>query len=170
MLSVSTATPLQPIVDLLHEMQTLIERLDYVDYTMPAPGRSSGAIGGHVRHCLDHVNAVIAATHTGICAYDRRVRGTDVEADRGAALRAIADVIDAVQCLDQTAFNREIEVESQLDRSGTTITTRSSIGRELVYVMSHTIHHNAIVSMMLRARGVSTEPCFGVAPSTPDRS
>jgi len=170
MLSVSTATPLQPIVDLLHEMHTLIERLDDVDYTMPAPGRSSGAIGGHVRHCLDHVNAVIAATHTGICAYDRRVRGTDVEADRGAAMRAIADVIDVVQCLDQAAFDREIEVESQLDRSGTTIMTRSTIGRELVYVMSHTIHHNALVSMMLHARGVGTEPRFGVAPSTPDRS
>jgi uncharacterized damage-inducible protein DinB len=170
MRSVSTATPLQPIVDLLHEMQTLIERLDDVDYTMPAPGRSSSAIGGHVRHCLDHVNAVIAATHTGVCAYDRRVRGTDVEADRRAAVRAIAHVIAVVQCLDQTAFDREIDVESQLDRSGTTMTTRSTIGRELVYVMSHTIHHNAIVSMMLRSRGVATEPHFGLAPSTPDRS
>ena len=168
MMSVDTATSIQPIVDLLHEMQMLIERLDDEGYTMPASGRSSGAIGGHVRHCLDHVNAVIAATRTGVCAYDRRARGTDVERDRGAALRAVTAVIDVVRHLEQSVLDREIDVETQLDRTGATITTRSSIGRELVYVMSHTVHHNAIVALMLHARGVSTDPRFGLAPSTPE--
>ena len=168
MISVAAAPPLQPIVDLLHEMQTVIERLDDAGYTMPAPGRSSGAIGGHVRHCLDHVKAVIAATHSGVCAYDRRARGTDVETDRRVAVQAIAAVIDVVRHLEPSVLDREIEVETQLDRTGATITTRSSIGRELVYVMSHTIHHNAIVALMLQARGVGTDPRFGLAPSTPE--
>ena len=53
---------------------------------MPAPGRTTGGIGGHVRHCLDHVSALLASTRTGLCAYDRRQRGTDVETWRALLL------------------------------------------------------------------------------------
>ena len=76
---------LQPLVDLLHQMRTMIERLDDIDYAIPAPGRTTGGIGGHVRHCLDHVSALLGATQTGLCAYARRQRGTDVETCRTAA-------------------------------------------------------------------------------------
>lgn len=148
----------------------MIARLDDVDYAMPAPGRSSGGVGGHVRHCLDHVSALLAATRTGVCAYDRRSRGTDVETNRLAGLRAIAEMIEALAHFDPSLLQREIDVETQIDREGTMITTRSSVGRELVYITSHTVHHNAMVALMLRARGISTGPHFGLAPSTPSES
>jgi len=168
--SAAVPAPLQPLVDLLREMRSLIDRLDDIDFAMPAPGRSSGGVGGHVRHCLDHLSALLAATHTGVCAYDRRSRGTDVETNRRVAMRALAELTGAVQRLDPSLLDREIEVETQLDRDGTMITTRSSIGRELVFITSHTVHHNAIVAMMLHTRGISAGPYFGMAPSTPNQS
>ena len=167
---VAIPAPLQPLAGLLQEMRSLIERLDDIDYAMPAPGRSSGGVGGHVRHCLDHLSALLAATHTGVCAYDRRARGTDVETNRHVAIRILAELTAAVQRLDPSLLHRVIDVETQLDREGTMITTRSSIGRELVFIMSHTAHHNAIVAMMLHTRGISTGPHFGLAPSTPSQN
>jgi uncharacterized damage-inducible protein DinB len=167
---VPLAPPLHSVVTLLQEMHTLVERLDQEEYTRPAPGRSSGGVGGHVRHCLDHVSALIAATYTGVCAYDGRARGTDVETHRGAALTAIAGLIRVVAGLDPSLLHREIDVEIQLDRAGAISRTRSSFGRELIYIMSHTIHHNALVALMLRGRGIPVDPHLGLAPSTPSES
>ena len=58
--------PVQPLAGLLQQMRSMIERMDDDAYTMPAPGRSSGGVGGHVRHCLDHVGALVHATRTGL--------------------------------------------------------------------------------------------------------
>src|SRR5512138_1087847 len=164
------ASPLEGLADLLREMCRLVERLDDVEYAMPAPGRSSGGIGGHVRHCLDHVNALLVALDSGLCAYDRRARGTDVETDRRAATRAIADLIDRVTILDPASLERTVDVEIQLDHSGTMTTVRSTLGRELAFVMNHTVHHNAIVAQLLHLLGVSMGGRFGLAPATPSES
>jgi hypothetical protein len=48
------------------------------------------------------------------------------------------------------------------------IVTRSSISREIAFLVSHTIHHNAIVAQMLEARGRNVATRFGLAPATPD--
>lgn len=158
---------LQPLFELLHQMRTMIEMLDDIDYATPAPGRTTGGIGGHVRHCLDHVSALLTGTRTGLCAYDRRQRGTDVETSRVAAMDAITDVMIGLLQLDATTLQSEVFVETQVDPSGAMVVTRSSVGRELVFLVSHTIHHNAILAQMLQARGLHVAPRFGLAPATP---
>jgi uncharacterized damage-inducible protein DinB len=50
------------------------------------------------------------------------------------------------------------------------ITTRSSVGREVAFVINHTIHHHAIVGQMLSGRGIPVNPHLGLAPSTPSES
>jgi hypothetical protein len=161
------AAPVQPLLELLDQMRTTIERLDEADYSRPAPGRSSGGVGGHVRHCLDHVSALLTATRTGLCAYDRRQRGTAVETCRVAAMSAIDDVTRELLFLGSETLEAEVYVETQIDPSGAMIITRSSVGRELAFVVSHTIHHNAIVAQMMQARGLTAAPRFGLAPATP---
>ena len=162
----STAS-LQGLAGLLHDIGRLVDELDDVEYAMPAPGRSSGGIGGHVRHCLDHVRALVAASHTGVCAYDRRARNTEIERNRTAAIFAAGELADAVEHFDPSLLECQVLVETQIDHGGTMITTRSTLARELVFVMSHTIHHNAIVAQMLHARGTTMAPRFGLAPATP---
>jgi hypothetical protein len=162
-----SAAPLVSLVGLLEEMQALIDGLDDVEYAMPAPGRSSGGIGGHVRHCLDHVRALLTATTTGRCAYDRRERNIGIEIDRPAAMLAVSQLMSAIERLDPSLLERDVLVETQLDHGGPMITTRSTVARELMFVNSHTIHHNAIVAQMLRARGITMGPRFGLAPATP---
>jgi hypothetical protein len=163
-------TTLMPLLELLHQMRKMIERLDELDYAMPAPGRSTGGIGGHVRHCLDHISALLTGTCTGLCSYDRRQRGTAVETSRAAAIEAITDTMIRLLGLEATNLESEVFVETRLDPSGATVMTRSTVGREVVFLVSHTIHHNAIVAQMLRARGLDVSPRFGFAAATPTES
>jgi hypothetical protein len=166
----AVSSPVAPLIELLQQMQALIEKLDDIDYARPAPGRSSGGVGGHVRHCLDHVMALLASTHTGLCAYDRRGRGTDVESCRLAALRAISTLTALLSDVGPELLDRTVSVETQLDHAGAMITTRSSVGREVAFVINHTIHHHAIVGQMLSGRGIPVNPHLGLAPSTPSES
>lgn len=157
----------RPLVDLLHQMRTMVAGLDDIDYAMPAPGRTTGGVGGHVRHCLDHVSALLAGARTGLCAYDRRQRGTDVETSRTAAIDATTEAMIRLLQLDAAALESEVFVETQLESEGPMVVTRSSVSREVAFLVSHTIHHNAIVAQMLHARGLEMTPRFGLAPATP---
>jgi hypothetical protein len=160
--------PVTPLLTLLYQMRQTIERMDDATYTAPAPGRAAGGVGGHVRHCLDHVSALLSATRSGVCEYDRRRRGTDVETSRSAACTRIADLTSALLCLDALLLDEPVLVESQLEPGGAMMLTRSSVCRELAFVVSHTIHHNAILGQILQAHGLPVERRYGVAPSTPD--
>lgn len=161
------AAPLRPLLGLLDDMRSMIERIDDERYAAPAPGRSSGGIGGHVRHCLDHVRAFVSATRTGFCVYDRRARGTDVETRRLAALFLIDELRRDLVALGPCCLDVPVDVETQIDANGSMFVSTSSIGRELVFVTSHTIHHNAILAHVLEAQGVNMGSRFGLAPSTP---
>jgi len=148
-------------------MRSMIERMDDDAYTMPAPGRSSGGVGGHVRHCLDHVGALVHATRTGLVEYDRRRRGTDVETCRAAAVHQIGELTRQLAALDSSLLDEPLLVETQIDPAGAMILTRSSVCREVAFVISHTIHHNAIVAQLLAGRDLALDARFGLAPATP---
>lgn len=151
---------------LLDQMRSLIERIDDESYTAPARGRSGG-VGGHVRHCLDHVSAFITGTRTGLCAYDRRTRGTAVETCRRAALSRILDLDADLLRIDCDLLELPVDVETQVDTSATFLVTTSTVGRELMFVISHTIHHNALIAHLLDERAIDMGPRFGLAPATP---
>jgi hypothetical protein len=153
--------------ELLDEMRSMIERIDDESYAAAARGHSGGGIGGHVRHCLDHVGALITGTRTGLCAYDRRARGTAVETCRLAAVNSILDLEADLLRLDSHVFEIPLDVETQVDQAGTFVVTTSSVGRELMFVISHTIHHNALIAHLLDERAIDMGPRFGLAPGTP---
>jgi hypothetical protein len=51
---------------------------------------------------------------------------------------------------------------------GHSVTGWSSRARELAFVVSHTIHHQAIIALLLEMQGIGIESKdFGYSPSTP---
>lgn len=131
----------------------------------PAPG-VSGSIGAQVRHTLDHVSAFLAARAASPLSYDRRERGTAVEVDPSAALRQLLRLKAALQELGADA-DEPLEVASTVSRDSEPVVGWSTRARELAFVVSHTIHHQAIIALLLVLQGLQPPAGFGVAPSTP---
>jgi uncharacterized damage-inducible protein DinB len=47
------------------------------------------------------------------------------------------------------------------------VSLTTSLARELVFALQHTIHHQAIVAVLLHEQGIAAPAEFGYAPSTP---
>jgi len=101
----------------------------------------------------------------GAVDYDSRVRGTSVETDPEAAAVALEQVCDALSaCLADV--DRQVSVCSVTDRDGARVETRSTFGRELVFLQSHTVHHAAMIRAILAAADLEVPAEFGFAPAT----
>jgi uncharacterized damage-inducible protein DinB len=149
------------------ELAALVERTSDADYVARPPGGVSGSVGAHVRHCLDHVHAVLEAVPGGTMTYDDRARHGALEVDRELAARALRDAAARLESLGRRAFDAPVTLVSQVDRAGARVRVASSLGRELVFALQHTIHHQATVAVLLSGRGVAVPGTFGYAPSTP---
>jgi hypothetical protein len=130
----------------------------------------SGTVGEHVRHALDHVGAILSNDGVDPLTYDRRERGTAVEIDPAAALRHIWRLRNGLERLRHRSMDEPIAVRSQMTAAGAAAITWSTVGRELAFIVSHTIHHQALIALLLAWQGVDVAPRFGVAPSTPKAS
>ena len=160
-------------------VMALRERLDdlmSVVVTLPAEvyrartANASGAIGEHVRHVLDHLSALIGASPTAVLSYDHRTRGTSVESDPSAAVREMMRLDLALERWTDRSLDEPIAVAAVLDADGQSVTGWSTLARELAFVMNHTIHHQAIIALLLEFQGhQALDDRFGYAPSTPRR-
>jgi len=130
----------------------------------------SGSIGEHVRHTLDHLSAILVNDGIEPLTYDRRERGTAVETDPSAALRLIFRMKSGLERLRGRSMDEPVAVRSQVSTGGASVVAWSTIGRELAFVTSHTIHHQALIAVLLAWHGVDVAPRFGVAASTPRAS
>jgi len=162
----SEASFTEPLAHVLTEIAALLRALTDEQYARKPVGVLPGSIGGHVRHGIDHVRALLGAVATGTLDYDRRERGTPIEVNRRAALEALDHTIGALRTLDAAAGDRAITVRALLSAHAPPVEVRSTLGRELVYVLTHTIHHNATISAMAATLGVAVPSSFGYAPST----
>jgi hypothetical protein len=155
------------LAPLLLQLAGIIERIDDAQYLAERAKGVSGGVGSHVRHCLDHVCALLAGLPAGRVDYDRRQRGTAIEVSRPAALAEIQRLVPALTAAGRLDFDRPLEIVITQAAAAAAITASSSLGREFAFVESHTIHHFAIIALLLRELGVEVPSRFGYAPSTP---
>jgi uncharacterized damage-inducible protein DinB len=163
-------TPASILRRQLDEIAAVVMSTDEGTYTARPVAEVSGSIGEHVRHCLDHIAALVAARPAQPLSYDRRERGTALERDPAAALRLIMRLQAALDRWGDRAMDEPLSVVSMLDASGATVTAWSTLGRELAFVNSHTIHHQALIAVLLTIAGAPVPERLGLAPSTPGRA
>jgi uncharacterized damage-inducible protein DinB len=159
--------PVTALVRVLDELCEVVGRIPDDVFACPPAGRPSGSVGAHVRHCLDHVSALLEGISSSRMSYDHRARGTHIETSRAAALAHIRSQIEAVLDLDPRVLSRTVRLQVTLDARGTHTVVQSTVARELAFVIAHTIHHNATMGLLLSEAGTSLPHRFGVAPSTP---
>jgi uncharacterized damage-inducible protein DinB len=165
-----TKSPLLPAFALAEHLEALAEVVDRVsdlDYLARPSSGVSGSVGAHVRHCVDHVAALLAHTPDAGMTYDDRQRDTALEHDRRLAAETLRRLAVRVREMAPRTSDVPITLWTMLDRRGTRARVRTSLGRELVFVLQHTIHHEAVVAVLLAGHGRVLPGHFGVAPSTP---
>jgi uncharacterized damage-inducible protein DinB len=158
----TAAAPAGQMVSLLGHLATVVAQLDDSHYRAERAREVSGSVGGHVRHCLDHVAALVRGLENGHVDYDARVRGTAIEYRREAALAEIARLIECLQGVARCSPDTPVRVDV-----GSPDFAPSTLARELAFISSHTIHHFALIALLLHDMGIRVPPRFGYAPSTP---
>lgn len=119
-------------------------------------------VGSHLRHILDHYQSLISGAPSGRVDYDDRKRNSRLERDPDAAAKAVAEVMAA---LSNLATGGNVQVKMNHGGS-TTEWSQSSVERELQFLVSHTVHHFALMKAVLQRSNVPLNADFGVAPST----
>lgn len=124
-------------------------------------------VGSQFRHVLDHYRAFAEGWASGRIDYDARQRNTEVEVDPAVAMARTVEVIEALERIHVEDANRPLAVQMDCGGDQELPDWRpSTIGRELQFLVSHTVHHYALIKLLLEDAGLALAPDFGVAPST----
>jgi hypothetical protein len=157
--------PLDGNLHVLRQGEELLERLTDADYRDHAPERST--VGAQYRHVLDHYRCLLAGLESGLVNYDARSRAREIEVNREAARHDTAAVRERLHLLTHAHLSLPLRVVVAAQSHGAPGDAHgSTLGRELLFVLSHTVHHYAIIRLLLEDRGVACTIDFGVAPST----
>ncbi len=144
----------------------LLERLSPEVYGTPIrPGWA--AVGSQFRHVLDHYRAFLLGSASGRIDYDARQRERLVETDPREAVTQAREFIATLERIHVEDANRPVAV--QMDSGGDQRVPDwrpSTIGRELQFLVSHTVHHYALIKLLLEDVGIDAGADFGVAPSS----
>jgi uncharacterized damage-inducible protein DinB len=156
------------LLAVLRQGERLIEELDGELYRRSPAPLAASAVGAHFRHVLDVAGAFLRGLPERRIDYDRRERAPEVELDPCEGARRLRQVACSIEALGSLRFDEGLEVRCDVPEGVASGAgwNRSTVGRELTYVLSHAIHHYALIAMILASYGHEVEEGFGVAPST----
>jgi uncharacterized damage-inducible protein DinB len=109
---------------------------------------------------------LLAGLEEGELSYDHRQRGTEVETNREAALEVIRRQERQLLAFPLHAEGRPLRLSVMVSSGLPPTEVETTVGRELAFVLSHTVHHNALIAVMARTLDVPIPDGFGYAPST----
>jgi hypothetical protein len=155
------------VIEILNQGEALLAEIENDSYVRKIPAAFNASIGGHYRHCLDHFRSLLESASAGDLNYDHRERGTLVENDCFAALNATRELCAGYQRLSVDCLSRELNVTCKTSyASNGSQVSPSTVGREIMYVVAHAVHHYALIGIMAGLMGLQMPAGFGVAPST----
>jgi uncharacterized damage-inducible protein DinB len=157
-------------VALLEQCQSFVASIGAAEYTTPSPLMFDATIGQHVRHALDHFAAALTALDGSTIDYDHRERETAIERDPGAARRAIADIIAALDGAPSSTPAQPVSIRVMLTSEGDECELASTFAREIAFATHHAVHHHAMMAAIARTMSVPVPAGFGKAPSTMDHA
>lgn len=151
----------------IHDLRVYLEVIEPVTYQARLDLLSDSTIGQHTRHIIEFFNCLIDQADKGphpVISYALRQRDYRIESDPGYALQLVQQICEQLEYLEPNkGCLLDCAEHGQAD-----LLVPSTIGRELIYTIEHTIHHLAIVKIALRATlpSLPLPEHFGVAPST----
>lgn len=149
----------------LEQLKYVLQQLDSQLYRQSIPLLSGASIGQHTRHIIEFYQCL--SDNPQILSYDNRERSSAIENSLVLALERIQQIQTDLLSLN---LEQTLTLLLNLDSNETeTIrSVESNIGRELVYCLEHSIHHQAIIKIALHSLelNINLPPNFGIAPAT----
>jgi hypothetical protein len=136
-------------------------------HTGPGGPRYAGLAGSHLRHVVEHYEALLFRAEIGAVNYDARPRDAELDVDPHLARARLLSVHDALGTCALIGLDVPLRVRGQGGPAGDLgFAVTSSLGRELVFLAGHTVHHFALLAGYCRQHGIPTPEGFGKAPAT----
>lgn len=156
---------LKATIDALDQVTVLLDILSDQPPDEIGPLFTGERIGSHLRHVHDHFRAFLIGCESGTLDYNHRNRNCPAETDLRYCRREheaiLAALPGAAGC--RGALKLISEIDCQVSRN---VELASTVERELLYLINHTIHHVAIVSLILARHGIAVPQHLGLAPGT----
>jgi hypothetical protein len=159
----------EDLVEVLLQGRALIDALPDDDAYVAHPERlTASSLGAHYRHHIEHVQLLLAGlAGEGVIDYDARERDIDIQTSRQVALARTDECVAGLRALRADDFDRAVCVVCRSCVAGDSRPeTASTLGRELIFLLSHAVHHFALMKLIAEAMGHATDDTFGVMPST----
>ncbi|MDR5899920.1 DinB family protein [Halomonas vilamensis] len=152
----------------LNQLEALLPRVEPEAYQRLLGAQSTQSLGRHVRHVLEHYQTLLdactaLATPTTL-DYERRQREAALENDPAQALARVKMLQDTLATLTVMPHDTPLTLRYPIKANELDIPT--SLGRELAFLTSHSVHHMALIGLLCEILGITLPKEFGVHPST----
>ncbi len=140
--------------------------------TLPDPafapsGAAGKPVGPHFRHVFEHYSCFLDGLADDRIDYDSRAREAGLENSRVIAGERIRELVAGLAALDGSDLDRAVQARLESGLGGDDEQwSQTTLRRELHFLLSHTVHHYALIGLLLTQHGIDSGSEFGVAPST----
>lgn len=149
----------------LDQLCRFLAGLSSTRYGQPLGAGGRQSLGKHVRHIIDHYAALLATAGQGRLDYEHRQREEWLERCPREARRRLEAISLALDELADLSGEGALILDYPLDHQSQRC-LGSTLGRELAFLTSHTVHHMALLGLLAERLGVTLPETFGVHPST----
>ncbi len=161
--------PLSPVVAAnLHCLGQAIELLSRLPERAFArtEARHARTVGPHLRHVLDHYSSFLAGLPDFRVDYDARERELRLESDLEFASARMRHIKGELVLVDEDLLELPIQIRLECGGAEAEQWSHSTVRRELQFLLSHTVHHFALIAVLLERFEIAVPDDFGIAPST----
>jgi len=154
-------------IEILEQARLYLKSITNEEYVEIITPNFISSAGSHVRHIIDHYQAVISGVENGIIDYDLRLRGSKVEENPQLALEKFDEIEAWMSNLTESDLNQTISLSTEISTSTKKVqVVQTSLARELIFVGSHAVHHYAMITQISFAQSANANTAFGIAPAT----
>lgn len=146
--------------DPINDALEFLDKLTSDIYQAKAQGPFSSSIGAHMRHILDHYQALMLGIDAGRVDYNQRTRQSATETDMNLAKESWIQVREWLNTFSEDTLKKTFDVITEHGN------VHSSVGRELSFVSSHAVHHFAFMKQLCAHFNIALSGDVGVAPAT----
>lgn len=151
----------------LLKVKDLLHQLRDKDYSRPLEVLHGSTLGMHFRHIVEFYQCLFETFEGGTVNYDHRLRDRKMELDKSCCEDRIDEILDKLETISE---DRKLTLSANFseDANGNDAVVTTTIYRELLYNVEHTVHHLAIIKIGLHAldAGIIWDENLGIAAST----